>query len=171
MLRRELVTGYWLQQQDISHTRAQRRFTHLRWKKANKQTNENLSKESTLWRTESWIVSHLRLVNEESDESGHQHGAWHGRAFPARLRFAEGENRGRGLLEHRHRVWLTQAGHYDDKTDPTHELNLCHFIRDQLSAVAVEEPIFSSHRGWSRCFKLRRLHGKCPWANVQCIHE
>lgn len=70
------------------------------------------------------MVSYLRLVNEESDERGDQHGARHGRTFPARLCFAEGEKGGRRLLGHRYVVRLTQARHDDDKTDLKQELNL-----------------------------------------------
>lgn len=97
---------------------AQTSFMHFWWKGKPSTT------ESARRRTDSSFLPYLRLVNKESDERGYQHGARHGRAFPARLRFAEGENGGRWLLGHRHRVRLTQAGHDDHKPDRKHQLNL-----------------------------------------------
>lgn len=90
-------------------------------------------------------MTYLRLVNEKSDERGHQHGARHGRAFPARLRFAEGENGRRRLLRYRHRVRMTHAGHDDDKTNRKHHTNTKRLYTRSTSQVrdAVAVQVFS----------------------------
>ena len=63
-------------------------------------------------------LRYLRLVNEESHESGDEHRAGHA-GLPPHLLLEEREGGGRRLLRYPHRVRLSQARHVHNKgSDP-----------------------------------------------------